>query len=345
LLYKINTSKIMNFTGKIIDFKLSVVFASRGGNTHHLINILWCLNKQSFQDFNVYAILDYPVYQKEYESVISTIIAKVSVSSEVISEWNGKRDKKYNIICNYNSKFSSLAWDSASYIRNYWLDLAAWEFINFFDDDIIFNDTYLQDSLNYRESFRKQIWKDFVLTPTLMYRQTGQIQNQWFKRYVFRQSRPQVNFLKNKKHDFIQLYSWNSLLATSSLFKQFRFDEDINFVGEDLDFTYTIHKAWYPILVLADLKVYHMERDKSLLDHAWVGNPVSAYQKWKNRIIFVRKHGNFLQKFIFYTFSLWANNVWLIIKILRYAKRNQKRKLISSFLRWNRDWLFNYKKH
>jgi GT2 family glycosyltransferase len=79
-------------------------------------------------------------------------------------------------------------------------------------------------------------------------------------------------------------------LAPSSLFKQFRFDTDINFVAEDLDFTYSIHKAGYPILVLADLKVYHMEREKSLLDQARVGNQVSAYQKARNRIIFVRKH-------------------------------------------------------
>ena len=69
------------------------------------------------------------------------------------------------------------------------------------------------------------------------------------------------------------------MLAPSSLFKQFRFDEDINFVAEDLEFTYSIHKAGHPIIVLADIKVYHMERDKGVLDQAWVGNPVSAYQK------------------------------------------------------------------
>jgi hypothetical protein len=40
------------------------------------------------------------------------------------------------------------------------------------DDDEFFHPEYLQQSLDLREKLKNQIQKDFVLTPTLMYRQT-----------------------------------------------------------------------------------------------------------------------------------------------------------------------------
>ncbi len=329
-------------------YKISIVIPSRW-NIDNMLNIFWCLQKQTFQNFNVYLIIDSFLDLDWYQKIQSNLIKKYKLNPQDFSQGNWVRDKKYNLVSNLNSDFGSQKGEWASYVRNYGLDIADGEFINFFDDDIIFDDNYLQQSLDCRKSFRNEIWKDFVLTPTLMYRKTWKIQNQWFKRYIFRQSRPQVNFLKNKKparsadrFDFIQLYSGNSLFAPSSLFKQFQFDTDINFVAEDLDFTYSIHKSWYPIIVLADLKVYHMEREKTLLQQARVGDPLSAYQKWRNRIIFVRKHWNILQKLIFFAFWLRANNIRLILKIFRFSKWKEKWKLISSFLKWNWDGLFRY---
>jgi hypothetical protein len=79
-----------------------------------------------------------------------------------------------------------------------------------------------------------------------------------------------------------------------------------------------------------------------LLDQARVGNQVSAYQKARNRIIFVRKHWNIFQKIIFFTIWLRGNSVRLLAKIFIYSKWQQKRKLISSFLKWIWDWLFKY---
>ena len=85
------------------------------------------------------------------------------------------------------------------------------------------------------------------------------------------------------------MYSGNSLLAPARIFKKIQFDEKIDFVYEDLDFTYRIHKAHIPLIVLRDLKIYHMERDKTKLEQAWVGNPMQAYKKSKHRMLFVRK--------------------------------------------------------
>ena len=43
-----------------------------------------------------------------------------------------------------------------------------------------------------------------------------------------------------------------------------------------------------------------MERDKTLLEHAWVGNEYSSYRKAKHKMLFIKKHANFFQKIEFY---------------------------------------------
>ena len=46
------------------------------------------------------------------------------------------------------------------------------------DDDERFEDDYLERSLALWDHYHDKLKKDFVLTPTLMYRKTGHIQNQ-----------------------------------------------------------------------------------------------------------------------------------------------------------------------
>ncbi|HBB04856.1 TPA: hypothetical protein DCZ39_08485 [Patescibacteria group bacterium] len=79
-------------------------------------------------------------------------------------------------------------------------------------------------------------------------------------------------------------------MAPAYIFKTNLFDEQLDFVYEDLDFSYRIHRAGYPIIVLRDLKIYHMERDKTKLEEARVGNVYSAYRKAKHRMLFVQKY-------------------------------------------------------
>lgn len=93
-----------------------------------------------------------------------------------------------------------------------------------------------------------------------------------------------------KEWDYIQMYSGNSLFAPAYIFKTILFDEQLDFVYEDLDFTYRIHRAGHPLIVLRDLRIYHMERDKTKLEQAWVGNEYAAYRKAKHRMIFVKKY-------------------------------------------------------
>jgi hypothetical protein len=66
-------------------------------------------------------------------------------------------------------------------------------------------------------------------------------------------------------------------------------DERFDFIYEDLAYTQYLHSINYPIIVTKHIKIYHMERDKTKLDHAWVGNIYQAYRKSKHRILFIRK--------------------------------------------------------
>jgi hypothetical protein len=63
-------------------------------------------------------------------------------------------------------------------VRNYGIKLADTRFINLFDDDEIFEQDYLQKTFDIRNQHRGELKKDFILTPTLMFRKTSQIQSQ-----------------------------------------------------------------------------------------------------------------------------------------------------------------------
>lgn len=71
--------------------------------------------------------------------------------------------------------------------------------------------------------------------------------------------------------------------------------------------------------MLRDLRIYHMEREKTKLEHARVANEYSAYRKAKHRMIFVNKYGTFSDKIKFYLLGFLGQPLWLIIKIFLYA--------------------------
>jgi len=272
-------------------------------------NIIECLKKQTFKDFEVIFVVDKYL---EHGTIFhdSWNIHYISQSTNVIPHNN------------------------ASALRNLGIKEATGQFIQLMDDDERFEEDYFERSLALRDEYHAKLKKDFVLTPTLMYRKTWQIQNQWFSHFNYWLSRPISQILWYKQRDYIQMYSWNSLLAPAYIFKHILFDEKFDFVYEDLDFTYRIHRAGHPIVVLRDLKIYHMERDKTMLEEAWVGNTYTAYRKAKHRMIFVKKYGSLTDKIKFYMLGFRGQPLWLMIKVLRFAQRKEKWKLLKAILRW-----------
>lgn len=74
------------------------------------------------------------------------------------------------------------------------------------DDDEQFENDYLEKNIHLWEKYKHILKKDFVLTPTLMYRKTGRVQNRGFKHFDFRLSRP-IPLKLTKERDYIQMYS------------------------------------------------------------------------------------------------------------------------------------------
>ena len=62
--------------------------------------------------------------------------------------------------------------NNASALRNLGIKAAKGEFIQLMDDDERFEPDYLETSLHLWDHYHAKIRKDFVLTPTLMYRKT-----------------------------------------------------------------------------------------------------------------------------------------------------------------------------
>ena len=354
--------------------KLTVAFPTRP-NIHNIKWLLWSLDKQTFQDFNVIVLIDSKLSKKNFDDLKSQSL-----------EWLQNIKDKVNFISNVNSDFIPQKW--VSYVRNYGIKLADTEFLNLFDDDEILKPDYLEKSFeiygvisnetqnlapkdeNLKKSsalrasriagqgsplskgghcfsaqssseWQQQSKWDFILVPKLMFRQTWQIQNEWFDYYNFWTSRPHSFHFKWEKFAQIQMFSGNSLFGPTKIFQEILFDERFDFVYEDLEFTYRIHKAWYPIFISSELEIYHMERDKTLLENAWIGSEFQCHRKARHRMRFIKKNATKFQKFQFYLLGFRAQPLRLIFKIIRFAPMKDWKILIWALIRGTVEWINN----
>jgi len=309
--------------------KLTVVFPTRP-NIQNIKWLLWSLEQQTFQDFKVIVMIDSKLTQNEFYD-----LKKQSL------EWLKSIKDKINFISNANSDFVPQKW--VSYVRNYGIKLADTDFLNLFDDDEILKSDYLEKSFEIYDKIlkKKEELNGFILVPKLMFRQTWQIQNEWFDYYNFWTSRPHSFHFKWEKFAQVQMFSGNSLFGPTKIFQEILFDERFDFVYEDLEFTYRIHRAWYPIFISSELEIYHMERDKTLLENAWIGSEFQCYRKARHRMWFIKKNATKLQKIQFYLLGFWAQPLRLIWKILVLAPVKDWKVLIWALIRGTVDWMKN----
>jgi len=309
--------------------KLTVAFPTRP-NIQNIKWLLWSLDKQTFQNFKVIVLIDSKCTEKEFNDLKKQAL-----------DWLKNIKDKVNFISNVNSDFVPQKW--VSYVRNYWIKLADTEFLNLFDDDEILKPDYLEKSFEIYEKIlkEKKELKKFILVPKLMFRQTWQIQNEWFDYYNFWTSRPHSFHFKWEKFAQIHMFSGNSLFGPTKIFQEILFDERFDFVYEDLEFTYRIHKAWYPIFISSELEIYHMERDKTLLENARIGSEFQCHRKARHRMRFIKKNATNIQKIKFYLLWFWAQPLRLTFKIIRFAPTKDWKILIWALIRGTKEWIKN----
>lgn len=299
---------------------ISVIIQSRGSDLINMRRSVSCFLKQTHKNKELILIIDQIFTKESYEDWFKDLFAS-------------KVHNNIHIFSNLNSNFTH---NNVSAMRNFWAQKAKWEYILFMDDDEDIHADYLTKNMEYRKKLRRIFWKDFVLTPTLMYRHTWKIQNQGFSYFNYWLSRPVLCVLGQREYARIQMYSWNSLFAPAYVFQENKMDERFDFVYEDLAYTQYLHSINYPIIVTKHIKIYHMEKDKTKLEQAWVGNPMQAYKKAKHRMLFVRKFATWRQLFQFYILWFLGQPLRLSLKTLFYNAPG-KLLIIKNIWKWTFD--------
>jgi len=305
---------------------ISVIIQSRWNDLINMRRSISCFIKQNYKDKELILVIDQIFSSESYIKRLNDAF-----------DWNLDFIQKNNIriFSNLNSEFTH---NNVGSMRNLWIQKARWVLALFLDDDEDIHADYLTKMTEYWKKYRRIIGKDFVLTPTLMYRHTGKIQNQWFSHFNYRLSRPIECILGQREWAVVQMYSWNSLFAPIYIFQDNKMDEEIDFVYEDLIYTHSLYKSWYPIIVTKNIKIYHMERDKTKLEQARIGNIYQAYRKSKHRIFFVRRFANLQQKTQFFIFWFIGQPLWLTFKAMIY-KGQKKSSIIKNIWKWTIDWI------
>ena len=306
--------------------KISVVCGSRANNKWLLLKFLQSLNNQTFNDFDVNIVCDRKFLKSEESDFISFFKDQ---NLEIINHTN--------FITNNNSDFNPNHWWGASYVRNFWMQKAKGEFIQLFDDDNEVDSYFLENCLKKREKLTTETKSECIILPSLYYRDTNNIQNQWFSHFNYRESRPMLYLLKWKKQARIQMFTWNGIFSLASTLRKAKYDNQIARISEDIDYTLSLHEKWVQLRVFSDLKVKHHERDKTKLEQARIWSYSQAKQKARNWFLFTKKHWNKKQIFQFYICWLPWCLVWLSTKaILRWWK--DRFKIIKWLFAWVKEW-------
>ena len=306
---------------------ISIVIPARVQNSQLLVDILHCLERQTFQDFEVIIVCDRFFSHLEWEILQYLLSIKTKIASKI------------RLFSHFNSNFTPKSAWGASYVRNFGILQAKGEFIQLFDDDNRFDPNYLDTALKLYKEKKNELKSEVVITPSLYYRDTPNIQNQGFLKYNYRLARPQINFLSpDQDLAQIQMFSGNGVFANAKLMQTTLYDEQIARIAEDLDFTYRLHKKGAKILTFANLKIQHFEREKNILEQAWIWTPLSAEQKIKNIFIRHKKHANWVQFLIFILRSSRGIALWLSIKALYYGQSQKFPILMGIWKGYCKGW-------
>ena len=166
-------------------------------------------------------------------------------------------------------------------------------------------------------------WQNIIISPTIFWRNTSKTQSWGIQKFNYFLSKVEMQKSKIDKGFEYDTYrqTWliwgNSLYGKRELFEKVKFDKNIWRIREDLDYMATQKELWTKIFV-APLPIYHIERDKNLLERSFIQDFDSLQTKIRNRNIFVSKHATIPQKIQFYMFWYWWQVIYYLLLFFVY---------------------------
>jgi GT2 family glycosyltransferase len=345
--YKIDVEKYNDLCMMIIMKLVSIVIPT---NKQFAVRkpLLMCISQQSYPRIEVVLVVDRQIMGREFDQMSKEIHTMLDLA------WVQVR-----LITPHNTIF--VAGKGASFVRNYGAEVATGEYLLYMDDDGIVTCDFVQQMVARYEDVYQKVWHDVVLSPTIMYRDTGQIQTQWFDRVWRGVCWPQPHYAPSGKAKLrkyivtwstttkptiancisIQMKSAMWLFAPRVVFQLIQFDNQFEFVYEDLDFGYRAHHAWFTMLVASDITVNHMESPRNLSQTSYLWSPRNVYYKARNRIFFVRNNAPWWWKLVFYLCGCWLQ-LWWFAAIIIYDG-SERLTSLWMLIKGTWDWFVNYK--
>lgn len=293
----------------------------------YLQKLLECFSFQSLLPDHIIILIHVKLDEKVYTSLYVRMMSIL---------WEDYTDRLH-IISNVHHDY--IPWRGVWYDRNILLQQAKSEYVYMIDHDNQFAPDFLEKTIQQRRSITQELWKDCVLSPTIMQWMTWNIQSQgitWFS-FAF----PKLRFGRIASSIWwqeVKMIGANSLFGKCETFLNFPFNIRFTRCGEDVDVTYAMHRAGVPIVCSAVVHIYHMERQKNKLQQIFLWDEYTAFERSRNRILFVKKYGTLWQKIQYFGVGLWIQTVWFIVLILLHGKE-KRIALLRSVIYWMYKWM------
>ena len=315
-------------------------------NMDNIHRLLTSINNQPHKPRNIYILIDKIIDKDIYKYYMDSLTS---------------RSPSVSLITNTNTSFEPWKW--VSYVRNFGINTAKSEYILLLDDDTQLPVNFIDQLTDKYIYIQNQTEKDFVLFPNINYHDTNRIQTQWYSMMHYWMMRPEpayssndfktkirkflfwrIDKLYNPLYNHVTIKQCNHtymcpsicLFGKSEIFKNNLYDERMTFVYEDLDMTARLSNKWISIYNLTDIYIKHFESARNKLQSSFL-TPELAYNKSKNRIIFVQNNATLPEKLLFYTIWLPWQTLRFIIFISIFGKN--KIYTITQIIKWIKDWL------
>lgn len=302
------------------------VLIPTNGQLSKLQPLMESISAQTLQPDRV-VVLIHKILQKEELEILQYFLQR-SCHPELAA--------KITIICNLTAEYRPGR--GVGYDRNQLIRYAKAKFLYMIDHDNIFREDLFEKTVDAWVKIKEELQKDILLSPTIMRRQTAKVQSQgitWFSflipKYIYRR-------MWGELRQTVKMVWANSLFGPKKIFEAYSFDDRFARSYEDIDFSYRVQQWWTPVIVLNKVEIYHMEATKNKLETLFLWNRASAYERARNRILFVKKVATWRQKTLYFGCGLRLQTVWFLLNILLYGKK-QRLLLRWAVLQGTRDGL------